>query len=64
MDLTGSIADAIAPLSSALSGSAEPVGSSLVDITLSVVLGGPGFLLDLIGEFGKDLGSSGFISPV
>ena len=59
MDLTGSILEATAPLSSEL-GSVDPTGSSFVDTTLSVAFAGPGLLLSLIGEFFSDLGSTGF----
>ena len=61
MDLTGSIADATAPLSTTLTGSVgldEPTGSAFIDTALFVVAGLPNFLLQFIAGIGADLGST------
>ena len=59
MDLTGSIADATAPLSSEVLGSvmSGPTGSSFVDTLAMAVAYLPYFLLEIIESFGADLGS-------
>lgn len=59
MDLTGSIGEAFAPLSTELIGSADPVGSSFVDTLSAALYIGPNLLLSFIGDLGADLGSSG-----
>lgn len=59
MDLTGSIADATAPLSSQITGSAIGLtGSSIIDTLALVVTGAPAFLLNLVIGIGADLGST------
>lgn len=59
MDLTGSIADATAPLSAEVFGSAVtgPTGSSFIDALALTVAVLPQFLLGVIASFGEDLGS-------
>lgn len=58
MDLTGSIANATAPLSTELSGSVEGVGSSFIDTALLVLFNAPNYLLGILAGIGADLGST------
>ena len=62
MDLTGSIRNEIGPLSSELFGSAEPLGSSAIDTLSAALVIGPNLLLNFIGDFFGDLGSSGSLT--
>lgn len=59
MDLAGSIAEATAPLSSEVLGSAtsNPTGSSFLDALVLTVAVLPAFLLEVMASFGADLGS-------
>lgn len=58
MDLTGSIANATAPLSYEVFGSVDGIGSSAVDTILGFVLALPSTLLGLVAGIGADLGST------
>lgn len=60
MDLTGSIAEATAPLSAEVLGSLATgaTGSSFIDTALLVVGFLPSFVLDLVAGIGADLGST------
>lgn len=59
MDLTGSIAEATAPLSAQVLGSAatNPTGSSFLDTLALTVAVIPQFILGVLASFGADLGS-------
>jgi hypothetical protein len=59
VDLTGSIAEITGPLSADLTGSADPVGSSVIDTLSAALVIGPTLLLNFIGDLGFDLGSTG-----
>lgn len=59
MDLTGSIADATAPLSAEAFGSVDgATGSSAVDTLLLVVAALPSYLVNIVAGIGADLGST------
>ncbi|MBB1057275.1 hypothetical protein G6020_07660 [Dietzia sp. B19] len=59
MNLTGSIAEATAPLSAEFGSLVgEPTGSSAIDTLLTAAFILPAFLLNLAAGFGADLGSS------
>ena len=59
MDLTGSIADATAPLSAQVTGSVVGVsGSSFIDTLALVVASTPAFRLNFVAGIGADLGST------
>jgi hypothetical protein len=58
MDLTGSIANATAPLSTQLWGSVDGVGSSFIDTAFFIVRNAPGYLLGILAGIGADLGST------
>ncbi len=62
MDLTGSIADATAPLSLEFVSSLPETGSSAIDTLVGAAFFLPNLLLGLIGSFGADLGSTGGIA--
>lgn len=59
MDLTGSIAEFTGPLSLEFVSSLPETGSSAIDTLVGAAFFLPNLLLDLIGSFGADLGSSG-----
>ena len=65
MDLTGSIADATAPLSMQLGSlNANPTGSSAIDTVLALLYVIPNGLLSLAAMAGADIGSTlGGIAP-
>ena len=65
MDLTGSIADATAPLSAQFGSlAAGPTGSSAIDTALALLYFVPNGLLSLAAMAGADIGSTlGGISP-
>ncbi|MBB1033696.1 hypothetical protein G6031_04755 [Dietzia sp. CQ4] len=59
MNLTGSIAEATAPLSAEFGSLMnEPTGSSAIDTLLQTAFILPAFLLNLAAGIGADLGSS------
>lgn len=58
MNVTGSINDITAPLSSNIFGSFDGIGSSAVDTVIGFVLGLPNTLLGLVASAGADLGST------
>ncbi|AWH94744.1 hypothetical protein [Dietzia psychralcaliphila] len=59
MNLTGSIADATAPLSAEFGSlMSEPTGSSAIDTLLQAAFVVPAFLLNLAAGVGADLGSA------
>lgn len=58
MNLTGSIYDITAPLSSNIFGSFDGIGSSAVDTVVGFALGLPNMLLGLVASAGADLGST------
>ena len=58
MNVTGSINDITAPLSSNIFGSFDGIGSSAVDTVIGFVLGLPNPLLGLVASAGADLGST------
>ncbi|MEB8327472.1 hypothetical protein [Dietzia kunjamensis] len=64
MDLTGSIAEATAPLSTELLGSLEGglTGSSAIDTIAQALFVVPNLLLAFVGGLGGDLGSTGSTS--
>ena len=65
MDLTGSIAEFTAPLSSDLAGSVGTgVGSSAIDTLTAALFILPNLLLSFIGDFGADLGSTGSLADL
>lgn len=59
MDLTGSIANATAPLSTQLGSlTSDPTGSSAIDTLLSLLYVVPNGLLSLAAMAGADIGST------
>jgi len=59
MDITGSIADLTAPLSTEFISSLPETGSSAIDTLVGTVFLLPNLVLGLISSFGADLGSTG-----
>ncbi|MEH6820407.1 MAG: hypothetical protein V7706_10725 [Dietzia psychralcaliphila] len=61
MDLTGSIAEATAPLSTEILGSLEGglTGSSAIDTIAQTLFVLPNLLLAFVGGLGGDIGSTG-----
>lgn len=65
MDLTGSIADATAPLSSELGSLMSATGSSAIDTILELVVGLPSTILSVAAAAGADIGSTlGDLGPI
>lgn len=60
MDLTGSIADATAPLSADIYGSvaANATGSSAIDTIVQTIVELPGLVLSVAAMAGADIGST------
>lgn len=64
MDLTGSILKETLPLSAELTSGSDGTGSSAIDTLSAALVIGPNLLLNFIGDFFGDLGSSGSLTMV